>query len=48
VFTLAPNPAVYRWTGINSFFVLTNGSKFAMGGGADGFAFELGKWYYSC
>jgi hypothetical protein len=32
---------VHRWTGVNNFFVISSPSSLAMGGGADGFAFQL-------
>lgn len=41
VFSVAPNPEVYRWTQENSFFIISNSSSIAMGGGGDGFAFQL-------
>jgi hypothetical protein len=41
VFSVAPTPQAYRWTGANSLFVISDGNCFAMGGGGDGFAFQL-------
>ena len=44
VFSIKPTPAVYRWTGRNDFFVVSNTNKIAMGGGSGvegGFSFSL-------
>lgn len=41
VFTIAPTPKVYKWTGENDFFVVSNQRNFAIGGGGDGFAIQL-------
>ncbi len=41
VFSVLPELAVYRWTGANHFFVLSNNTHLAMGGGGGGFAFQL-------
>lgn len=40
VFKFHPEFSVYRWTGLNDYFVLSNTSHLAMGGGG-GFAFQL-------
>jgi hypothetical protein len=41
VFSVAPNPEVYRWTKENNFFLISNSQSLAMGGGGEGFAFQL-------
>ena len=41
VFTVTPTIEVYSWTKANSFFVVSNANTLAMGGGSDGFAFQL-------
>jgi Na+/glutamate symporter len=41
VFTLAPSANVYRSEGTNSLFVLSSVDQLLMGGGGDGFAFQL-------
>lgn len=41
VYSLVPTPQVYKWTGKNELFVLSNGNCFAMGGGGDGYAIQL-------
>jgi len=41
VFSVVPSAMCYKWTGQNSLFVLSNEKCFAMGGGGDGFSFQL-------
>jgi len=42
VFSITPSPRVYRWTGENNFFCISDRShSLAMGGGGGGFAFQL-------
>jgi hypothetical protein len=41
VFTIAPLIEVFHWTGVNDFFILSNYDHIAVGGGGDGFAFQL-------
>jgi hypothetical protein len=41
VFSVVPTPQVYKWTGNNELFVLSNDKCFAMGGGAEGFAIQV-------
>ncbi len=41
MFSLVPTPRCYNWTQVNNFFVISNTSTLAMGGGGDGFAFQL-------
>lgn len=36
VFSLVPVPAVYKWTGMNDFFVISNCQNIAIGGGGGG------------
>ena len=36
VFSLVPTAAVYKWTGMNDFFVLSNSQNIAFGGGGEG------------
>ena len=42
MFSLSQSPSVYKWTGINNFFVISNSSCVAMGGGDGGFALQIG------
>lgn len=41
VFSVVPQPQVYRWTGLNELFVTSTDNCFAMGGGGEGFAIQL-------
>ena len=41
IFQLSPTPKVYRWTRANNFFFISDASHLAVGGGGDGFAFQL-------
>jgi hypothetical protein len=41
VFTVSPMPKVFKWTGDNDFFVVSNQRNFALGGGGEGFALQL-------
>lgn len=41
VFTVAPVLQAYKWTGVNDMFVVSFNQTIAMGGGGDGFAFQL-------
>jgi TLD len=41
VFSVAPTPACFKWTEENSYFVMSNHHIFAMGGGGEGYAFQL-------
>jgi hypothetical protein len=41
VYSLMPSPQVYRSSGVNSLFVLSSVDQLLMGGGGDGFAFQL-------
>jgi hypothetical protein len=41
VFSVAPHPEVYRWTKENNYFIISNSQSFGMGGGGEGFAFQL-------
>lgn len=41
VFKVAPDPEVFRWTKANNFFIISNESMLAMGGGNEGYAFQL-------
>lgn len=41
VFSLLPRPMAYKWTGQNDFFVISSHEQLAMGGGGNGFAFQL-------
>jgi hypothetical protein len=41
VFSILPTPRAYKWTGKNELFTLSNANCFAMGGGGDGYAWQL-------
>eukprot|EP00605_Chrysophyceae_sp_TOSAG23-4_P000184 GSChrysophyteH1.ASY1.ANO1.218.1 assembled CDS len=41
VFQLSPKPKVYRWTRENTYFFISDHRHLAVGGGGDGFAFQL-------
>lgn len=41
VFSIVPKLAVYKWTGKNDFFVLSSHNVLAMGGGGDGYGFQV-------
>jgi len=41
VFSISPEVECYKWTGLNDLFVLSNNDCFAVGGGGEGFAFQL-------
>jgi hypothetical protein len=43
VFSLSgvSTPQCYKWSGGNNLFIISDSSCFAMGGGGDGFAFQL-------
>ncbi len=41
MYSVVPTPQVYKWTGANELFTLSNDNCFAMGGGGDGFAIQL-------
>ena len=41
VFSLMPKVDKYKWTGENDFFIISNSHQLAMGGGGEGFAFQL-------
>ena len=43
VFSLVPTMKIHSWTGKNDFFVLSNHNMLAMGGGGEGYAFQV--WY---
>lgn len=40
-FSIVPKTTCYKWTGRNDFFVLSTNSMLAMGGGGEGYAFQL-------
>ena len=41
VFQISPTPQVYRWTRENNWFFISDHNHLAIGGGGDGFAFQL-------
>jgi Na+/glutamate symporter len=41
VFSVVPAPRAYKWTGKNELFVLSNANCMAMGGGGEGYAWQL-------
>mmetsp|Transcript_37893 Transcript_37893/g.38579 ORF Transcript_37893/g.38579 Transcript_37893/m.38579 type:complete len:787 (-) Transcript_37893:26-2386(-) len=41
VYSLTPKPDKFKWTGENDFFVISNNHQLAMGGGGEGFSFQL-------
>ena len=41
VFSLSPIAKKYKWTGANNYFVISDHNHFCVGGGGDGFAFQL-------
>jgi hypothetical protein len=41
VFSLAPILQCYKWTGVNDLFIVSNSQTIAMGGGGDGFSWQL-------
>lgn len=41
VFSALPRAETFFWTGKNDFFVLSNSHMFAMGGGGEGYAFQV-------
>eukprot|EP01041_Mallomonas_annulata_P000361 gene361-661_t len=41
VYSLTPKPEKFKWTGENDFFTISNTHQLAMGGGGEGFAFQL-------
>lgn len=41
VFSVMPEAHKYKWTGENDLFVISSASNFAIGGGGEGFSFQL-------
>lgn len=41
VFSILPTPKAYKWTGKNDLFVLSNHNCIAMGGGGEGYSWQL-------
>lgn len=41
VFSVLPEPRIYHWTNKNELFICSNSQSFGMGGGGNGFAFQL-------
>lgn len=41
VYSLVPKAEKFKWTGANDFFIVSSPHQLAMGGGGDGFAFQM-------
>jgi hypothetical protein len=41
VFSIAPIVSAYKWTGVNDLFIVSNNQSIAMGGGGEGFSWQL-------